>query len=79
MTVTVRPYARSPYSSNLLYTPTYSRHLTIAKGVHGRIDLTIPFGRLSSFRFLADSASRPVVDEISAAESNERGEMNRML
>jgi hypothetical protein len=48
MTVTVFPYARSPYFKILLYTPTYSKHFTIANGVQGRIDLTAPGGVFSS-------------------------------
>ena len=40
ITVIVLPYARSPYGSSLLYTPMNSRHFTIARGVHGRIDFT---------------------------------------
>lgn len=41
------PRARSPYSSILLYTPMCSRTLTIASGVQGRIDLTVPGGGAS--------------------------------
>ena len=48
MTVIVFPYALSPYGNNLLYTPTYSRDLTIASGVQGIIDLTIPGGGCST-------------------------------
>lgn len=40
--MTVFPYARFPYGRILLYTPICSRHLTIASGVHGRIDFTVP-------------------------------------
>lgn len=44
ITVITFPLALSPYSSILLYTPRCSRTLTIAKGVHGRMDLTVPDG-----------------------------------
>lgn len=30
-----------------MYTPTYSKHLTIASGVHGMIDFAVPAGGLS--------------------------------
>lgn len=43
------PRARSPYANNLLYTPTNSSTLTIASGVQGRTDLTVPGGGRSSF------------------------------
>ena len=44
MTVITFPLALSPYRNILLYTPKCSRTLTIAKGVHGNIDLTVPSG-----------------------------------
>lgn len=47
ITVMTFPLARSPYSNILLYTPRCSRTLTIASGVHGRIDLTVPGGAAS--------------------------------
>lgn len=48
ITVTVFPYARSPYVRILLYTPTCSRHLTTPRGVQGMMDLTVPGGGVSS-------------------------------
>lgn len=48
ITVTVFPYARSPYGRILLYTPMCSRHLTMARGVQGKMDLTVPAGGWSS-------------------------------
>lgn len=48
MTVTVRPYARSPYGKSALYTPMRSRDFTTPRGVHGKIDLTVPGGGTSS-------------------------------
>jgi len=47
MTVIVFPYALSPYPSRVLYTPMNSRHFTIANGVHGIMDLTVPLGGIS--------------------------------
>jgi hypothetical protein len=49
MTVTVFPYARSPYGKILLYTPNPSRVFTTAKGVQGKMDFSVPGGGLSSF------------------------------
>jgi hypothetical protein len=43
-TVTVFPYARSPYGRIELYTPMFSNALTTPSGVHGKIDLTRPGG-----------------------------------
>lgn len=54
MTVTVFPYARSPYGRILLYTPICSSDLTTASGVQGRMDLTKPAGGSS---FTAAGAS----------------------
>ena len=55
----------------------YSRHLTIASGVHGKMDLTIPFGRLSSLYALA--ASPEVVWPLGEAERRDIGDINRIL
>ena len=46
-TVMTFPLARSPYASILLYTPRCSNTLTIARGVHGKMDLTVPSGAVS--------------------------------
>lgn len=52
MTVITFPLALSPYRNILLYTPKCSRTLTIASGVHGSTDLTVPSGPSSeSFDF----------------------------
>jgi hypothetical protein len=48
ITVITLPRARSPYSSILLYTPRCSSTLTIAKGVQGKTDFTVPSGVCSS-------------------------------
>lgn len=48
MTVMTLPRALSPYSSSRLYTPRCSSTLTIASGVQGKIDLTVPGGAGSS-------------------------------
>jgi hypothetical protein len=75
MTVTIRPYARSPCGNKLLYTPEYSRTLTIASGVQGMIDLTIPGGAWSPHAGTeaAEAAGGPT------EESKYCGSMNRML
>lgn len=44
MTVMTFPLALSPYRNILLYTPKCSNTLTIASGVQGRMDLTVPSG-----------------------------------
>lgn len=73
MTVTVLPYARSPYGRILLYTPTYSRHFTIASGVQGMMDLTIPSGGTSPS--IVEVASEPTESVV----SRDSGFKNRML
>ena len=74
MTVTVLPYARSPYVSILLYTPTYSRHLTIARGVQGIIDFTLPAGVSFSDVGTTESVDKGVTDD-----ERDPGSIKRML
>jgi hypothetical protein len=57
----------------VLYTLTYSRHLTIARGVHGIMDLTVPGGGWSDPVF-DDSGKEGGRDE-----RRELGLMKRML
>lgn len=73
ITVMVRPYARSPYGKIVLYTRTYSRHLTIASGVQGMIDLTVPGGGWSV------SAVPVAGGRGEREERRELGTINRML
>ena len=74
--MTIRPYALSPYGRILLYTPTCSRDLTIARGVQGMMDLTVPGGGVSlSIAVLSGAAA----EEVEEDESRDCGAMNRML
>jgi hypothetical protein len=57
----------------VLYTLTYSRHLTIARGVHGMMDLTVPSGGWSDPGF--DNSGK----EDGRDERRELGLMKRML
>ena len=70
----ILPYALSPYGNILLYTPKYSRHFTIAKGVQGRIDLTIPEVGSSGTVGVSEAPAGGVVEE-----RKDFGSMNRML
>jgi hypothetical protein len=74
ITVTVLPYARSPYVNILLYTPTCSRHLTIARGVQGMMDFTVPGG--GSF---SEDGTATAVDDGVTDETRDRGSMKRIL
>lgn len=69
----VLPYARSPYVSILLYTPIFSRHFTIARGVQGRIDLTMPGGGCS-VSVVGIGAVEGTTDEV-----RDFGSINRIL
>jgi hypothetical protein len=53
----------------------YSKHFTIARGVHGRIDFTTPCGRLSSAK--VDASTTPLREEVE--ERSDTGDMKRML
>ena len=59
----------------------YSRHLTIASGVHGKMDLTIPLGKLSSLYAPLDSAPpAPGLIWLSGeAERSDMGDIKRIL
>ena len=77
MTVMTFPRARSPYSSILLYTPICSSTLTIASGVHGKIDLTVPSGACSPMSgFVVNTTGGRVPGGGGLRVS---GEMKRML
>lgn len=80
MTVTVFPYARSPYGKILLYTPMFSRHFTIASGVQGRMDLMWPGGGVSAVVVGTGAAMEALeVAEVDGAERKVRGLTYRML
>ena len=78
ITVMTLPRALSPYSSILLYTPMCSMTLTMASGVQGRIDLTVPAGGVSETAFLPLTGSGSGTCEAGRGLS-ETGWMNRML
>jgi hypothetical protein len=74
------PLALSPYFNNLLYTPTYSNTLTMANGVHGRMDFTVPGGGASDSSvvdFVVDGSGVGRWDGGMGRRVD--GEMNRML
>lgn len=58
----------------MLYTFTYSRHLTIASGVHGIMDLTVPGGGWSDPEEVSNA-----VEEGDTDERRESGLMKRIL
>jgi len=78
MTVMTLPRALSPYSSILLYTPMCSSTLTIASGVQGKMDLTVPAGGVSETVFLPLMASGSVTCDAGRGLSV-TGWMKRML
>lgn len=71
------PLARSPYANILLYTPRCSSTFTIANGVQGKIDLTVPSGGVSSVRLVLPL--RGVGRWDAGRGLSVRGEMNRVL